>query len=414
MKHSKALKMFSVHLLLFALGTALFLGCAKSAFQKGQEAYFKADFDKSIEYFEQMKTKKDKNYVLYMLDLGTAYFTAGDYYEAENAFLAGIQTMEKDVSEAQAAVQLAKSDAKKTYTGDPHDMAMAHVFTGLLNMELGDLEAAEIEFRKALESDRGKEEKYEGDLCLAHYFLGQVYRMKGELDNARIAFRNVTEHRPEFPYAWYELADIAEQENLSGEAETFLQNYRDKDNYCSLGRGLEHDPNLADLTIVLCLGKGPMKKADPFLGAFSQVAERKYKEEYAELSVGGALLCRSYQVDDVTHQAKTSGGFGGELARKTAQVVAQQALQAVPGVGLFSGLLLGGAEADVRYWYTLPGEFHIIRGLVAPGNYSLELKFYDKKDKELEGYRQVWYYVPVREGQSNILILRSMLGMQKG
>ncbi|KPL03434.1 MAG: hypothetical protein AMJ73_07050, partial [candidate division Zixibacteria bacterium SM1_73] len=311
------------------------------------------------------------------------------------------------------AVQLAKSDRKKTYTGDPHDMVMAHIYLGLLSMELGDIEAAEIEFKKALESDRGKEEKYEGDVCLAHYFLGQIYKEKGELDNAKVAFRNVTEYNPDFPYAWYELADIVREEHLFEESEKLFQNYLEKDKYRSLGQSLEHDDNLGDLTVVLCLGKGPMKKADPFLGAFSRVTPTKYKEKRAEISLSEGILGTTYQIDDVTFQAKTSGGFGGQLARKTAQVVTQEALKQVPGVGLFSGLLLGGSGADVRYWYTLPGEFQIFRGFIAPGNYNLELKFYDEKDKELKGYRQVWYYISVRKGQPSILILRSMLGLQK-
>ena len=93
-------------------------------------------------------------------------------------------------------------------------------------------------------------------------------------------------------------------------------------------------------------------------------------------------------------QAKSEGGFTGELGRKVVSVIAKSAISSlIP----FSHLFLT-SSADIRGWYTLSGEIHVaILPVKDDFNYVLNLDFYNdiknRGKQYLDHFEQNWYYI---------------------
>jgi tetratricopeptide (TPR) repeat protein len=391
-----------------------FCASAEKSHMKAYAEYAKGNYEKAIEYFEPLKTKQDKNYLLYMMDIGTTYFSAGDFYDSEKYFMTVEKSLDKQISDLKTAEQLVVSDQQKIFFGDPHDKVMTHIFLGLGYFIRSDYVSAEIEFKKALESDRGKEQKYEGDLVIPSYFLSEIFTQKGEYDNAKVAAKRIAEINPSFPYAWLKLYELSEKEGNKDDMEKYLSEYKKCDPNSSM---IEAIQGKSRMLIIDMLGWGPQKQPDPLLGAMSLTEERPYKDFYCTVDFykgenQPAATSRDYLADDVYFQASTQGGFGSQLTKKAVGIVARKAISQIPIVGSLAGLIFGGDEADVRYWYTLPGRINLSVVYLYPGIYHTKFSMLDKTGKEQERYRQVWYYVPVNQDKTTILVIRSLYDLQ--
>lgn len=395
----------------FVIVSLSFCATSQKRHIQADQAYVAGDYEKAIQTFEPLKAKQDKNYLLYMMDIGMTYFSAGDYYDSEKYFMTVEKSLEKQIGDLKTGEQLLVSDQRKIFLGDPADKVMTHLFLGIGFFIREDYDSAEIEFKKALESDRGKEDKYEGDLVTANFFLGEIYLNRKQLDKAGVAYRKTAEINPQFSYSWLGLYLVAKLEKNTEKMDKYWREY-----IKLTGDKLkpEEIENRGKVIVLDLLGWGPMKKPDPFFGAMSLVKPRSYTTNYAEHSFmveNVDWTSKDYSADDMYFQANTAGGFTAAFTKKLVGAVARKAVSYIPIVGGLTNLVLGGNEADTRFWFTLPGKINLMVAFLVPGLYDFKVKMFDMKGQLQERFQQNWYYVPVKASKSTVLVLRSIFDL---
>jgi hypothetical protein len=147
-----------------------------------------------------------------------------------------------------------------------------------------------------------------------------------------------------------------------------------------------------------------MVKKDEFLGAFRKRQEVKTKLDHWVIEcIDVNHQADASLADNLLEHFKDQGGESGQALRKGIQTAVGTAMKDVPILGLFAP----STEADVRYWSTISGRVYAAYLPVAPGVHTLRATAYDKRNKPLENYRQVWHYIPVHEGQNTVVVLIS-------
>ena len=352
----------------------IFSGCMMTPERLPLTAYYQYDYDYAVKKFREdikrVKEKEEQNIVLASVNYAGAAFIGGDYRSSLEGFGAASKIMEDveyGAERGQAAMVLAHG--MRVYKGEPYERAMAYTYMGLIYLRRGDLENARAAFNLALladKSSKGDNPEYRDDFGLAYYLIGKTFLKLGENDNAEISFNKVKKYMPDNPFA-----EPAKQRE-------------------------------SNLTLLVELGCGPSKHPDPVVGTVDMIATCKYPERYAEIYVDGTKLGRTAKVVDVNYQAKTSGHSQRDVAQAAKGVVTTLAKH-TPFVGGLIGLVTdstGVSKADLRHWPMLPGEVHVFEAKLAPGLHTVQIKFFDEKNKELERFQQTYYHVPVAESGS--------------
>ena len=337
-------------------------------------AYYQYDYDYAVDTYRQraqtVKEKDEKNTVLVNLKYAGAAIAAGDYLDSLEGLTEASKIMENvEIGAEQGQASMVLAHGMRFFKGEPYERALAYSYMGLIYYRRGDFENARAALNMALLADKSSKNEespdYREDFTLAHYLIGKSYLKLGEADNAQISFDKVKKYMPGFTYA-----DPAKIKD-------------------------------SNFTLVLEMGCGPMKRPDPFVGTVDTIHACPYQERYAEVYLNETLLGRTAKVVDMNQQAKTSGSSTRDTAQATKGVAIAVAKQ-LPFVGGLIGMAThfsGMGHADVRTWGMLPGEVHVLEGKVAPGTYTVQIKFFDEKGNELERYRQTHYYVTVRESE---------------
>ena len=379
-------------------------GCTSiTPFQKSLIAYNSGNFNKSEAvlkgYVETKKAKKDPIYPLMLLTLADSQFRLGDYQSALKSYNAAVKSMTVELSATKTTTQILKSESRRLYRGKPHDLAFAHYYMGICYFQLEDYESARIEFSKARLEDQGEKAGQEDDIACVHFMEGLCYKRLNNLNDAYVSFKKVTELKPEFPYGWYELTLVSDLLGYNEDAENYWIKYT---SIVPENQQLPRDENSPVIFVILDLGKGPYKSADVLVGQFASYQKGKYYENEFDISLSGTQYGPGFKLDDTYFQAKTEGGFGGDVARKLVGVAAKEAIKAfIP----FGGLFVGKSEADIRVWYTLSGEIYMaLLPAKEEESYVLTLDFYqnvkNKEKKPLESYEQNWYFIPTQKQSS--------------
>jgi len=223
-----------------------------------------------------------------------------------------------------------------------------------------------------------------------------------------VAFRRTAEINPAFPYSWLGLYLTARAERNEADIDRFWQEYT---RLSGETPSREEIDKRGKIVLVNLLGWGPLKQPDAVFGAMSKVKPRAYTTEYSEATLmkgETAGTGRDFMADDMFVQANTAGGFTADLTKKIVGAVAREAISHIPIVGSFSGLFLGGNEADTRFWFTLPGRINLAVAYLEPGLYDVKLRMFDGKKMPQDHYQQSWYYIPVAKGRTTILTTRSI------
>ena len=353
-----------------------------SPHEAGLKAYWSGDFERATKELRSLEDSKGRDYVLYLMNGAAAAIAAGDYVHAERVLLAAKLTIEKGLEASEVATQVILSDEKKTYVGHQYEKVLVNFLLGLSQYMQGKYEDARIGFMEALDADTGSKEEYEGDVAYVHYMLGRTFQKLGQDDNAAVAMRNAKRHATD----WRE------------RCETDPGGYGD---------------DQGTITIVLLNGLCPARGADAVTGAFTTIEEREYDTSTANLYLDDELAGCSSVLTDMLQQAKTSGGMTEQFTSKAGGVAAREGIGCladaiIPGGSCITGAVLGGDEADVRYWVTAPGDVQVCEIPASAGLHTLRVEFVDAKGKCLKRYEQVWYYLKTNPGEDRTIVLRSI------
>ena len=314
------------------------------------DAFLQNKSDRLKPYWRTLLIGGERNSVLNFERLGMAAIDAGEWAVAEKSFdaaLLRIETVYGKNAQAEAARSLFRKEANKDYKGEPYERAMAYYYRGLLYLRRNDYDNARASFKGGEFQDTVSEaEAFKSDFAALNYLIGWSSRCAG--DNGDPDFAVATETQP----------------------------------------GLVAPPADHNVLMIAELGHGPAKAHD---GTQKEkvifVPANGFPEAKAMFLIAGAKnqqqVVEPVQASSVYFQATTRGGraMDGILDGKanwktgtaTAGNVAMNTGLALMGnsggygnsAGIGAGVAVAGmlfsafsssmkADADIRYWETLP------------------------------------------------------------
>jgi len=128
--------------------------------------------------------------VLYDLNRALLLRMEGDYVQSNAAFESAKAAIERldAVSVSEQTGALAINDMMRSYTAEPYERALLHVYAALNYLDLGQPEAARVEILQ-LDVLLGQEEDAPDGAGFARYLSGMIFEALGQYDDAMIAYR---------------------------------------------------------------------------------------------------------------------------------------------------------------------------------------------------------------------------------
>jgi uncharacterized protein len=238
------------------------LSTSTSQYKGTDEKLALRDYDTAIKQIEAAKDKqyKEKDKVLYFLDLGMLYHYDQQYAKS-NELLTQAENSIEDLytkSISRAALSLMLNDNVLEYSGEDYEDIYVNVFKALNYLELNQFDEAFVEIRRinlklsvledkykklADELNKSPDKKIEITAgtnkfyndALGRYLSMLLYRTEGKLDDARIDYNKIQE------------AFVLEKN---------IYSFQQPD----LSKSLEYENGKAKVNIISFIGKSPVKK----------------------------------------------------------------------------------------------------------------------------------------------------------
>ena len=285
---------------------------------------------------------------------------------------------------------------------------MVNNYLALNYLEQGKLDDARVEALQVdvLLRDRGQKttivKPYEED-AFARYLTGIVYEDEGEWSDAMIAYRKAYEAYEKQLKAFgveipetlkHDLIRLADRMGLTDEAKQYREEFEIKDTMSEaelLKRG--------EIILTIHAGLAPVKRErsttvpNPATGRILRIALPQYRSRaqpfaYATLTADPSHAAKTSRVENI--QAIAEKTLDAEMplitARAVARMAAKDTIAAAAGSSnsndsgaALIGLLVNVAgvvteRADTRSWFTLPGEIHLARLALPPGDYNIRIE----------------------------------------
>jgi len=357
--------------------------------------------------------------VLYLMNTGMLERMCGDYDASTRTLESAKGEIERlgALSLIEQALSVTVNDATKAFTGEDYERVMVNNYLALNYLERGQLDAARVE---ALQVDillrekhqrTSKDNPYSED-AFARYLSGIIYEDEGEWSDAMIAYRKAYEAYKKQLGAFgvaipetlkHDLIRLADRMGITDEANRFREAFR-IDQTLSEADLLER----GEIIFVVHAGLAPLKREraitlpNPKTGRIIRVALPQYQPRaqpfgYARLSVdsGSARTSRVENIDAIAVETLQSE-IPAITARAIARAVAKDTLAGAAsnsGNNSSAAAVFGVAvnlagvfteRADTRSWFTLPGEIHLGRLALPPGEYTLKIELYGKDGRVLD------------------------------
>jgi hypothetical protein len=366
---------------------------------------------------------------LYLCELSSIYLLDGRDEEAHQVLLKTHESIEGffDESSEKKAASLWGSESEKVFKGDPHERATLYALLSLSMLERGETDNALAALKTGMLADSDSEnDSYKADYGLLQYLAAKCYQIRGEpelsaqmLEAAFTSFLAVEKISAEYGRVLVEAYESRADSRrvMDGPSKTlvFLCSMASEGQIMNwmrnLGATVEEASSIAEWAkqsapsvdpidfntlIVVWDGRGPGVLRSGEYGEIRMVVPGTEPAAYASVLVDGVDYDAYEGFGEVTYQAITRGG------RKMDNVLSDQAAfkgttdsvgnaslllatqdygdpmvnVAVLGVGLiFKGIAAATtAEADVRYWGTLPNSFDIVPVKLAPGDHEVRVR----------------------------------------
>ena len=359
-----------------------------------------------VEYEKLKPSSADR--VLYLMNKGMLLRMVGDYEQSTRALEEAKKLIEdlRAVSIREQALSIAVNDLAQSFIGEDFEQVMVHAYLALNYLEQQRVDAARVE---ALQSDVLLREIAQGSSsspyiedAFTRYLTGIVYEDEREWSDAMIAYRKAYEayqgQLDRFGVALpetlkHDLIRLADRMGLAQEAERYRESFGIED---TLSTTALADQGEIILTVHAGLAPAKLEQAitvlNPNTGRLLRVALPQYRSRghpfaYARVSVNtqSATTSRVVNVDAIAMKSLESR-MPAITARAIARMIFKDSVaKAASGDGSGSQAMLGAAvniaamfteRADTRSWFTLPGEIHLARISLPPGDYRGQIEFY--------------------------------------
>ena len=371
--------------------------------------------------------------VLYLMNKGMLLRMSGDYDESTRTLEETKRLSEqlRALSLREQALSITVNDATKSFVGEDFERVMVNNYLALNYLERGQLDAARVEALQVdvLLRDRrqrtSKDSPYAED-AFARYLTGIVYEDEGEWSDAMIAYRKAYEAYqkqlklfavPVPETLKHDLIRLADRMGLAEEAKRYREEFKIAETLSEADlreRG--------EIIFTVHAGLAPLKREraitapNPATGRILRVAVPQYRSRaqpfaYASLGVdsGSAKTSRVENIDAIAVKTLDSE-MAAITARAIARAAAKDTIAGAAGSGdSSSSALLGLAvnlagvlteRADTRSWFTLPGEIHLARLPLPPGEYKLKIELHGRDERVLDSSE---IKITLRKGEKKYL-----------
>lgn len=367
--------------------------CATSNYNSKNSTFYSlfnsGKYELAAERLKVVSEKAGKDQILFLLDLGIAYFEAGKYEDAIDAFTKAERLTElKDyTSVTEEAVSLMTSDATRVYRPMDYERIMINAYLALSYLLIGKNEDAMVECRR---------------------INNLVYKLKNE------GLKNYEES----PFAWYLSAIIYETEKKYDDARIDFENAKKikPDSELFKKKPRSDCGNCGNLVVIYSSMSVPKKIVDPKNKQYPTY--KKNIKPSGQLEIfdrTGLRLGRTYEIMDVQETAiknlkerirvlknkKIAATAIKGAAAATAGIIAKD-----KDVGLatfFILEMLTASKPDLRSWATLPQSIQIANIELTEGEKLVKLAPYIGNYKLSEGAE---YLVKIEKGKTKFIVYR--------
>jgi hypothetical protein len=326
-------------------------------------AFFAGRYDEATQRLRDglEKVGEGQDQLLYLLDLGLALHTAGQYQESNRYFLkaADVADIKDYTSLADEAGTLFTSDNIKHYQGEDFEKVLIHAYLAINFTMMNAFEDAMVEARRVnsmlyrMKTEGKRNYKLSS---FARYLSAMLYEATGEFEDARIDYQKMTEILQDFPPLERDLERVRRGKKRYGD-----------------GQG--------EIIVIYQNGISPIKRPNPSFHSVPIFVPRANPVTSAEVEIPGVGKTPTVMIEDVEANAiqNLNEKYAAIVAKKIAgvvakEVVADQVSKATKNE--FWGFLTrvffyASDQADIRSWNLLPRDFQIARLVVPAGDHDV-------------------------------------------
>ena len=381
----------------------LFSGCATftEGFKPVEERISAGAYAEALKLVEAGGfSERDK--VLFLFNKGMILRMAGDFsasnvaFEESKALIDQLSVM--SVSEQAGSVSV--NDSMRSYVGESYEQVLLHIYKALNFLELGKVEDARIE---VLQADttllRFSASPFKDD-GFARYLSGIVFEILNEADDALISYRhaynaykaNMSKYAVPVPdYLRSDLLRLTKKLGFAEEFDQFSAEFvgtKWADAKSLLGKG--------EVIILVHNGLAPPKQENGMQtivgGKAVRVAVPYYKarlDPVRQIRVGvDHVQADGVLVENIDAIARNTleEDMPAIVARTVARLALKKTASDNAGGALGAVISIAGAiaeRADTRSWLTLPNNIYMARISLDPGQYDIEVAFFDQQNKQI-------------------------------
>lgn len=338
------------------------------------------EYDEAARYVKEFAEKKDGDELLYWMDLGIIYHTAGKYEDAVRTFLIAEKLAEiKDYTSISLEVaSVILNDNLKTYKGEHFENLLINVYLALDYTMLGKWDDALVECRRVNQKldkmIRIAKLPYERN-AFAKYLSAVLFESQNELNDAFVDYRQLRKWGVEYPYLPEPLIRVADKLKSSEEFVAFRKEYPEVKDW-KLAK------NEGEVVLILEQGRSPIKYPNPNFTSIPLFRRNYYYSDYAWVRAeDGNYKVRSYPLFDIEDTAirELEAKSAAIIAKKIGGMAAKGAI--ATGIGMATNskdlgylafiALLMTDQADLRHWSTLPAKLHFARLRLPSGQHNI-------------------------------------------
>ncbi len=372
-------------------------------------------YEEAIAQLKTLSEAHDNDYLLYMLDLGTVYHTAGRYEDAIRAFIEAEKFAEiKDyTSLSQEMGSVLLNDSVKVYKGELFENVLINVYLAIDYTLLGKSEEALVECRKV--NHKLDRMKSEGKLPVDHnpfakYLAAALFESDGEYNDAFVDYRMLEKWAGGFAYLPGPLLRMAAKLKSSQEFQEYQEKYPNAKNW-RLGK------DYGEVVLIVEQGRVPYKIPHPGFYLLPKFTKNTYISDSVLLrDKDGSAKAQSAPLFDIEQTAikELDDRTAGIIAKKMAGIVAKEAAgyaveKATKSkeLGALTAILLRVTDqADLRSWTTLPARLQIARLRLPVGKRDLAIDLVSQGGAVTQGIKIVSNF-EVKPGRVQFLHYRT-------
>jgi len=356
-------------------------------------------YDEAAAWFQKTLHEHGENgrdALLYLLDLGLAYHSAGRYEESNKALLRADKVAEiKDYASLGAeAVTLVSSDNSKDYQAEDFENVLISTYLAMNYSLLGNsqgnvqgnfqrnfedaiVEARRVNHKLELMASVGKR-KYKQS-AFARYLSAILYEAEHDYNNAYVDYRNTYSLAPKMPGLGQDLWRCSWILRMPDEMKKWENEFGLTAEDLDLAKRMNPRSKQSEIIVLYENGISPIKKPNPTFNQLPKFFPRYNPIARANIEVNGKYKGSTFVLEDIEATAiqNLNEKYGAIIAKNLVGVMAKDGFayvldQVKPIFGYIARIaMFSSDQPDLRSWNLLPKDLQILRLIVDPGTYTV-------------------------------------------